>query len=113
LPREEELRQKVKAANTLVTEYNTKYTLVSMEVAELKQKIEKLKRNGEKKVAEPGNKKRKLNEFEDDMLMFDLKKPVETSDETANTSTETKVLLKPKRIIPMNSMLAQIKKLPQ
>jgi len=81
----------------------------------LKQKIEKLRKNGDKKVAEPGNKKRKLNEFEDDMLMFDLKKPVETSDETTNTSTDigTKVFLKPKRIIPMNSMLAQIKKMPQ
>jgi hypothetical protein len=34
-----------------------------MEVTELKQKIEKLKRAGDKKVPEPGNKKRKFNEF--------------------------------------------------
>lgn len=53
-----------------------------MEVTELKQKIEKFKRIGEKKVAEPGNKKRKLNEFEDDILMFDLKKLTETHEET-------------------------------
>lgn len=71
----------------------------------MKQKIEKFKRVGEKKVAEPGNKKRKLNEFEDDILMFDLKKLTETHEETqsvSNTSTEigTRTLLKPKRIIP-------------
>jgi len=89
--------------------------LISMEVTELKQKIEKFKKNGDKKVVDNGNKKRKLNEFEEDLQMFDLKKPTETSDETANTSTDlgTKVLIKPKRIIPMNSMLAQIKKVPQ
>ena len=79
--------------------------LIAMEVTELKQKIEKLKRNGDKKVAEPGNKKRKLNEFEDDMLMFDLKKLTETNEENhsaSNTSTEigARTLLKPKRIIP-------------
>ena len=56
--------------------------LIAMEVTELKQKIEKFKRIGEKKVAEPGNKKRKLNEFEDDILMFDLKKLTETHGET-------------------------------
>ena len=56
--------------------------LIAMEATELKQKIEKFKRIGEKKVAEPGNKKRKLNEFEDEILMFDLKKLTETHGET-------------------------------
>lgn len=49
--------------------------LIAMEVTELKQRIEKLKKV--QKVTEPANvnKKRKLNEFEDDMVMFDLCKP--------------------------------------
>ena len=77
-----------------------------MEVTELKQRIEKLKKAGDKKVTEPGNKKRKLNEFENDMMMFDLQKSTEAkygeeTNSASNTSKEmARIMLKPKRIVP-------------